>query len=518
MGWSSDFKAALYASEYEPRYLLEWVKVPAGTLRVFGSNLRLSSAYDSLGYRPHIRRGGSSFQGPRVTPRDWNCQPGSFDIGVDAAADPDIRKYMQRGQAVTLKVGLQRNGVWHYEPVLLATVVNMRYGRSGWILQCRGLEGSLHSRLTYTAGESLLCHDLAATAVNDAAGYAGGATLTVDSTVGFRTDGQGTGVVKVTPAAGGTAYYVTYTGTTATTFTGCTAGKFGTAFATTADNSVVSEVAYTKGHPCEVVRRVLCSTGTAAANGAADILPASWGYGIDDALVDARDMLDYIAYTQPAAGVDDWHWLVDAEVDDGNAHLATWLNSGGYFLTQYQGLITCRAAVEPWAPGISGAHEIEDSDIAEIVSYSQWGGDAATTSEYQQARITLGDGTNATSTVVAEVDHHPARGIMDHVLEGLFADSTNFAAIQAEHGSRLKQWDIRTPEYITVRCHGWRHGKMAAGDVCKLTTDKLISRDGNTFARRACLVLSSSPAWFGSDTIVELAILPADESVPWRPV
>lgn len=510
-GWTTQFKQALNEPQLFPRWSIEWVQIPTGTLRTFGGNIRLSSWDQGPGFAPLITP-NSSFSGGRLTPRSWNAQPGAFQLTIDGFKGFAERQIIQRGQVVTLRVGLRFNNVWHTEDVMLAQVMNITYTGRGWVLDCRGIEGALNSRWTTDSGKQLLCHDLADTTVDSPYNTPGG-TLDVASTAGFRTDGQGTGMLLVTDN-NGEQYFVSYTNTTATSFTGCTANIFGTTHDNTAIGNRVQEVAYTRGHPLKVLERILKSTGQGT-NGVDDILPESWGFGIDAELIDDRDILEHIDYTRPTTGGNNWDLLITETVNDAQAFLNNWLNGAGYFITQHQGRLTGRAALLPWAQGTSGTYIITDDDIESITGYWQWGADSSNASEYQRTQVTFADGPFERSAL-SEVDHLPAKGINNHVCGGLYSDNGNATALITELVARLKEWDIRTPEIMRLTLRGWKHGQASPGDTVKLTTGLFPSRDGLPFVDRDCLVLRSSPNWFGASTDIELAILPADEVVPWR--
>ena len=523
MGWSTDFRIALNQPEIYPRYLIERVSVPSSHLRTFGGNLRLSSFPAGPGYNPIITL-NSTFQGGRLTPRSWTSQPGSFTLGLEGATAFDARRLAQRGQFIVLKVGVEFQGTYLYEPVLLAQLTGINYQRGQWTLTARGMEGALNSRLTYDAGESLLCHDLAATVV-DSNYTATDANIVVTATLNnWRSDGNGLAVMKVTPTSG-SPFYITYdpatvTGTGPYTVPVVTAGAFGTTDADAAAGNAVTEVAYTKGHPLRIAKRILVATGTGN-NGPDDILPESWGFGIAEEHIDERDIAEHVASTQPASGSDNHVLLIDDEVADGQAFLNSWLNGAGYYLTQIQGQLTGRAALVPWLNTIS--FDITDDDIERAgnvaqLSYQQWANDSANSTEYARCRVLYADtGAGAGASAVAVVDHHPAQGNNDHTPGGLYSDNANGTAIAAELVTRLKEWDQRTPEIIRCTLIGLRAALLAPGDSVRFSTSLIISRDGEAFDRRPATVLRASPNWFGSTVEVELALLPDDESaIPWR--
>jgi hypothetical protein len=518
--WTPDFIGELARGKYRPRYLLEHIKIPTGVNRPFGSNLRLSS-FPVSGHTPIISRPESTFSGGVLSLRDWSCTPLSFNVGVlgEEARGRDVRQLVQRGMGVRLKLGFG-DDLSEFQDIALGTVYGLSRMGSGWAIRCKGLEGSLGSRITTAAGEHSLGHDLASTTLNH-----GGALLktddpiTVTSTTGFREDDNGTGCIQIT-ADDGSTYYATYTGKTATTFTGITIGDpvgtalFGTVHSATADGNAVSEVMYTKGHPLRIAARGLSSRGGSNVNGPDDIMPESWGLGIPADAIHDRDISHGLQIAQPASGADDWHWVQPAEIDNPQDALATFLNGCGYFLTQHRGRITARPALEPWNSQ-SGAHTVlVDADIRRLVGYESWDPDSPI--EYSRTRILYGDGTTASTSATSDLDHIPARDIKEHTMGGVWSDTSNAAAIVTELMGRLNDWDQRTAEVLTLELHGWRWGALSPGDTVDLQFDALTSRTGLSFRTRFGLVTRCAPSWMGSHTQVEIAVLPSDETVPWR--
>ena len=510
MSWSAEFKATLAGGRLEPRYLLEWVQVPHGATRVFGGNVRLSS-FPVQGYENIINTDGSSFSGGTLSLRDWSCQPLSFSIGILGDGERDIRVVAQRGQVVVLKVGFS-NDPATFEPVALGTIYGLSRQGSGWVLRCKGLEGSFGSRITIEAGEQSIGHDLASTTVNDTGGVGSGeADITLTDASNFRTDGQGVGVVQFT-ADNGSTYLSTYTGVTSNTLNGCTHGVMGTTWSATADGNAVAEVMYTSAHPVDILARIITSTGLGS-NGPHDILPASWGLGIPYEHLNDRDINTFKNLTQPTSGSAAQHWVQAAEIENPQSAMASWANTMGYFLTQHQGQITARGALLPWDNHSPNHYSLTDGMIERIGGYDAWDPDSPI--EYSRCRILYSDGNTQGTSAASDLDHIPARDIKAHT-SATWSTSTNALAINTELLTRLKQWDQRTAEVITLTLHGWWPGLASPGSTLDVDLTVLTSRTGHTFRGQGGLLTRCAVNWFGSTTDVEIAVLPADEVVPWR--
>lgn len=99
------------------------------------------------------------------------------------------------------------------------------------------------------------------------------------------------GTTDFPAATGGVLYLriddevVSYTGKTATTFTGLLRGQLGTVAAAHAINAAVVNLAVLQGNPITLALQILTSTGLGT-NGPYDVLPACVGLSIDQTLVD----------------------------------------------------------------------------------------------------------------------------------------------------------------------------------------------------------------------------------------
>ena len=153
--------------------------------------------------------------------------------------------------------------------------------------------------------------------------------------------------------------------------------------------------------------------------------------------------------------------------------------------------------------------------MVSIDGYETWDPDQPV--EYQVCRITDASGTPENSAASA-LDHLPAIGTYEHTPGGIYSTTPNRTAIVAELVSTLKHWDQRVPEWLSLTLRGrwWAH--LTPGDSVPLRLSFLTSRTGGAFP--AALVIRASCDWFGEHAVtrVELLILPADESVPWRPI
>jgi hypothetical protein len=505
MTWSSEFRAAISGDRPTPMYILEALK--------FGSSIDVAWAigsHEATGASPLIDDQRSSVSGSEIRPREWTSATGGFTVGI--TGDPTaFLNYLARGQIVALRVGFPGWTPDQYQTVTLGQVANFRgYGRS-FELECRDILGALASRIDTGVNLQPLFAALGTSTTLDAAYTVGDATITVDDTTGFERDSSGNYLLIM---GASTPFFLTATGKTGTTFTGCSAtGQYGTTAEDMASGSV-KEGAVLVGHPIELAEKVLASTGTASANGDADTLPSSWAYGIPQRLIDDTDMDRFKAISQPSSGADDWTVLVTASQADGIAWLASVFGEGGYFLTVRQGALTCRCAIDPNAtatPG-TGTDHITDEDIVSIDAWEGW--DSGYAQEFRTCVVTSASGSTQFSEALSSL---PAESTITYdVSQFVRANETN---IRVDLKNRLGPWCLRVPERLQLTLRGWRWAHLAAGDVVQFSSRMVSGRrevDAFGYVARRMLVVAVSPNWFGASTSLTLAVLP-DFTGPTRP-
>jgi hypothetical protein len=493
-----------------PRYLLESESVPEG-LPSWGGSLMLSS-FATPGYTPVIAERGHSISYGELAVREWTATRGTLTIAIIGS---DVRPYTARGQVVTLRVGFSSDPST-FAAVFRGVVRSLRRNADGlWMLQIEEITGALRSRFVATANEAPLFWDLADTTLTAGLGD-GHTSIAVTSTTGFRDDGGGVGALLVTGKNGD--FLDTYTGTTATSFTGVLDGELGSdpdnvLVASAANGADVDEVAYMVGHPIVVALRILHSTG-AGTNGNYDTLPASWGFALPRSIVDQEDAQAFKAIMDPAGGSVDWHVYSTTAQTNGIGWLQGWMAPAGMFVAMRQGEITVRCAVAPWLYTTPGHIDISpETGLQRIESYDAY--DPTCPMEYSTVEIERVISSHAYVASTEDVAHLPDGGTLTRMCQfaalGSIAESTDW---RQEIGARVAPWDQRTPERVEVTMAGWWAGQAAPGDTCTLDARLLglTDRFGADFdGTRKGLILSAQPNWFGATTRVVMAFLPNDD-------
>ena len=353
-------------------------------------------------------------------------------------------------------------------------------------------------------------------------------TLTVASTSGFASETSGTGAIYVTPDTGtpNEPFYLTYTGTSATQFTGVnTSDILGTSRAAmvgAAGLDAVDEVAYINGHPMDLVAKILTSTG-AGTNGASDTLPISWGFGLDEDLVDLNDLSVWKNALAASSGDYEYALIAHEAQSNGLSWLQSLLSGAGIVIVQRQGQLTCRPVqdpngedAEPFSPELSmlgPSHmEITDHDIMGV-TYEAWDGQQA--AEYDNWKLTI---LGSSSTYAAPADETVQTLPVAETYESFAPVDTdgNAANIMLEISNRLKHWFYRIAERLTLTCAGLRLAQLCPGDIVEVTSSVLYGRSearstggvGGEFRNRRAMVYGVDPDWVGGRVTVTLAVLP----------
>jgi hypothetical protein len=449
-----------------------------------------------------------------LQPRSWSTSIGAFSVtiaGLDVVGA--LVGKVTRGTFVELVAGFAGWDVSQYEPVAIGQIRNITLTGQMARIDCRDILAAIQSRPTTSGDQAALFWNTLGGATRQSttiitANYtAGAATINITSSTGFarQDDGGGAlkGALKITPNAG-SDFYLTFTGKTATTFTGLSAtGQFGTTAATANIGNAVKECVYVDDHPIDLFRRIWASTGTAARNGAYDWLPADWGCGYIDRLLDHDDMDSYKTASTPASGSSDWDLLPTATQSDGLSYLLGVLAAGGFYPTMRQGRITVRCGHDPHGGVIAAVTRITDDDIVDGSTTSMlW--DDQLSAEYNS--ITVGTSA-ATATSTEPVGSLPADNTVTY--DAAAYTWSNSAGWNSEMLARLKPWAVRIPERHTMTLRGLQWGRLAVGDIVEITSSRLRGRLKSTsggMVRRIAEVTQVSPGWMSEHASTRIAV------------
>lgn len=511
MAWSAAFLEQLQTSTVR-LFRMEVVKLweEPGT-----EGFSIASHY-GLGGDDSARISGIETAGQTLKPQSWTSEVGEFGVLV-AGVPSDLLRNVTRGTSIQVTMGFPGWKPSAFEAILLGRVKGIsRVGATNaWRVTCLDAFSALSYRMSVTATQGLF-------------GGMGHTLLTADAAIGdstyngtifsdFERESGAHGAVLATPGSG-EAYYRKWsasTGTTLTIASPATVTVMDTDDVGAESGDTVAEVAYLKGHPIEIARKVLTSRG-AAANGPYDVYPASWGLGVGQQFLDDVDIDQWLSVVQPGSGSYEIEIAQTAGVDNAKDWLeGTVLAPFGCFLAMRQGMLTIRAAQDPTDPDayatgfhLTLADVVSDADGVPSIAWEAYDPDVDT--EYSGlVGIYRGGSVTSTLTIPATL---PAKDTV--VIDVSTCVFSNGVAIVTELQSRLGVYYTRIPEYLRVKCR-LRAAQLAVGDLITVTLgppwvysrrDVPAGYDG----RRAVVTQVEPDYWQGFCTL-ELRIYPDTE-------
>lgn len=497
MAWSSEFIQWITAPPngvVYPRYLIE--SVPIADFRPHGG--LLLSSWPIRPYTHCIAPDGSSISYGGLSTMDWRRTYSQWTVALTANIDP--RNVGVRGEIVQLRVGAAGWDVEQFQVVALGQITALDRAGPYWRLQVRDLVGGLVGRWTTLQDEHSLFYGLNSTTL--ASDYNGGATMSLTSGAGFVDNDDGIYLVQVHPTSG-SPYLVSATSRSGGTLSGCTAGVLDTTYVPAVAGDTVDEAALVEGHPIEVARKLLLSTG-GGSNGPHDVLPASWGFGLPSGLVDEGDMDAFIGLT--AVSGTDWEVSSVQPQETPVDWMTGWLQEAGMFISQHQGRLTVRAGLGPDVPDTPGRLQLSDADIVSLDGYSSW--DPAHSVEYWQAQVT--DRQNTGYVRQEDLSTRPAQ--KNRAIQLNRVNGTDWAQ---EVLQRIGPYWLRVPERVRITTLGWGAGVASMGDAVAVSTRHLTPRlhgAGGVFDGQNLLMVGGGPNWFGATSTVDLVACPLLET------
>jgi len=517
MAWPADFIAQLDGVAFVPVYRLRTLLVET---EPNGGDYVITSVAGYGEDEVLIGAGGPTIQGSRVTPQTWASTIGQFTVPLVGDIGTLLRK-VSRGTVVVLEMGFAGWPVSAFETIALGQVSAIQGADPSWTLTCLDPLAMLRQRLTSFSTRLALFHGVFGATTLTADYTSGDATVTVTATTGFYRETGASYGIKITPTTGA-PFYLLATGSTGTTFTGCNDGSFVvwdedtetyvSAVVDAVSGDAVAGVAYLEGHPLDIVRRLLLSTG-AGTNGPWDDYPSLWAWGLPEELVDVDDIGGWKSYVVAvASGSYTWQVVVEEEIDDPYAWLSGLLADAGLYLTTRMGLLTVRSAqlhtsatASPWMAD----EEILDEHIVSARFLGLW--DPQTTTEYTTTAVTTATGTLETDD---DLQTLPAAALRTYdVSDRVF---TNQGQVRSEMAGRLTESSCRVPESIELVLRGLAWGRLTAGDLPRVTTPRLRGRLDSTrdgYDGRIVYVTSVSPDHPGNRTIITALAYPTNDEV-----
>ena len=515
MTWSLEFKAQLRdPNPPTPVFVVSPVKL---ALNEGPSSTYSVASHPGLGPSDLIADGSVEILGQSVDTVQFSSRLGGFGFQLRDPINMALASWV-RGMLLELRMGWPGWALDDFQTIAIGQLKAITGPGPLWSVECWDLWAALESRITWTVAQHGLFYNVMASTVVATSDYSsGGGTLTVASTSGFQRETGGKFVVRVT-ANDGDQFYLIATASTGTTFTiNPTSGQFDTTADDADEDQVVEEVAYLSGHPRDIFRRVLASTG-AGSNGSYDDYPKSWGYAIPDAYLDHQDLA---RFSQVIASARVWDLIAPMDMQDSAGDATGEVPSGWAWLQErfavagvwpvvHEGQLSLRAAQDITSQGIHTTGEvITDDDIIEVTGQQIWADSHPI--EYASLVINWVGGQENRADTVATLP-----SVASLRRNGFDEDTTSLNFLD-ENGAidvcaRCLYWLTRVPERLTVMLRGLHWMRLVPGDVVDYegtrTTSRKGARAGLAIISRQAMVTQVNPSLLSATVEVALEFLP----------
>ncbi|MFT5686528.1 MAG: hypothetical protein ACI8RZ_007484 [Myxococcota bacterium] len=537
MPWSANFLTALQSNPIAPRFRLDFFELSdslssSATFRSEGLSKGAVhiAGYDAIQQTVEPYPGRSSMSEWRVTlAGDMRGLLGDLVIGSHAQ--------MMIGFPGWADVDFERDGIGR-----LKNVLRPNLSKHEFVLVFEPLPMSMQTRLTTDLGASYapedsktpLFHNLreVVPATLLSAYTAGDGSLIVqlaDDLSAFEKQEGAAGLVKVVPTGPGAAdpFYLEFSSTGANLISLlATGGQRSTADASAAIGSEVYPVALLQGHPADIFRRVLTSTGgaigtgTSGSGGDFDTLPESWGIdpnGVADDWLDHDDIeewRDEVIVTSVAADPDYlWHIISETHQSNGGNWLFDHLDGSAIFVVQRQGDLTVRALQDlddntDMTNGLKTAgFTITDADIL-LTERGEIDGrweSRDSEQEFSSRTVHVLTGESAAGrSLYSNGENHmmPAKEVVNYDQSAVYFDGVgDYHESAGGDARRLACWHAQPREVLELRL-SMRFAQYTVCDVGRLTTTALYGRFADTengYDDHLVSILSHRVRWLPSD-------------------
>lgn len=496
--WSAEFVERISRSVVRPIFILETVEDVQFDPGV--APLKISS-HNLPGYNQAIGLMGSRISAARVNIGDWTATVSELVIGYRGAVD--IRRSVTRGQLLVLRVGFPGWGASDFEAVFYGQVQSVDRSGEDWTISMRSALSATASRMTTDEDDVALFGSLATTTLAEAY-TVGEADIDVASTASAEVeDGAGKKyLIQIFPDSGD-PFFLTASGVSGNTFTGCSAaGILGTTAANASNGNGVALCAHIYDRPTRVIRKVLQSTGTSV-YGELDSLPANWGIGLPYWMFDDDDIGVTDLIVEPAGIGAKWNVYATEAVDDALSWLNGVASPAGMVICERQGLITIRAA-SPSYDRPYGVNTVNDSEIMSFDRCETWSTDPPLAWAYMIVQAAA----NVSGTGYGEkMDTRPASAERHVDLDYVEDDPDDWEYAVA---NRLGPWATRVAEVVEITCAGLRLAQLAPCDSLVVRSRHFTVRDRTP--EPTLMVLSVEPDWWQGTVKLILAYIPESAS------
>ena len=513
MSWSQGFISGLGAASRSTSTLLFWL-VSIDTPDGVGGEVSIGSHPSQRADFTLIQATSISVDGGSTVVRDWTSRRGGFTLSLTSLSDAAlkyIRTRMPRGTTLELRAGFVGDSLSDYEPIGVGMLLTLQLRDGALSVRCQDPITGARGRLTTDPQKAEILGNVGSATTVDTAPYVSGtAPLVVLNATGFEKEtGSGFKGLLSVEGDGGDNFFLKWSGISGTpdTFTVDTSAYFGTTLDNAAIGNAVTEYAYTSGHPFDVMRKYLLSTG-AGTNGAYDTLPEEWGGQLSDTLFDHDDIAGIPTDIVNSAGTYQWDAFSDVEQSSWDSLLFSPARSIGILTVLRQGRITFRGVQDPntakpeWIAASLGTSDI----LVGSVSQDIW--DPAAPVEYAGVSITTG--TTAGSYVELTLASLPIVPVLFRVDPNRW---TNEAVAAGSDALRIGRFYTRIPSRVSFQLTLQAGAPLCQGDIVELTHPEMSDfATGKAYKKRRAFVTSHRIDWAAGAVSIICAVIPEDDA------
>jgi len=423
---------------------------------------------------------------PAVAVRTWQTTGGGFSLHV--VGDSNMRRALARlapGSLVGVYAGPRTSSPGAHARIDLGQFIGAQQVSSRasgvlpvWRLNFAPAWSCLRRRPGTNFDNRLFNYAGYDVTISGGAYTSGASTLQLSSVTGIERQAGGYGIVKVTGNSGAT-FYLRWTGISGTTLTVDTSPYFGTTLENANVGNKVEGIVYLRGHPAEIIRRLLVSTGsadfsagTAGSNGSHDLYPETWGFGIDRADVDGDGfgrLKSDVMTVDSASGNYLAEILVETAPDNALDWLTSWLRPLGVFLRTYQGKFSAWACQDPWSTSsLFGSFGVTDDLL--LPDRLQWQPVTAegthNSSQITSDASSYGDDTKTSAYTSAPVFYKRSRDVTG-ILRSDLSDHAE------DVNGRCSPWDTRPLSRLGGQWGSGFYGRLGLGELTRVSTPAL---------------------------------------------
>ena len=534
MGWSDTFIESLNNSQYTPFYQLRFLDV--------GNSIGQDFVINSTGNAPFkIGRAGVQVQGTKVIPSRWSSTFGGFTVDVVG----NIREILLRiKKGAFAEVACSINGS-PLERIAIGQLSNIvRQGMTEqYKFQFKDLLSAFQNTTNSSVGavptpstsnppqQPLFFQTGISTPLTSAWNLAD-ASMSVTDNSKFVKAATENGIIKVYKNSTPNDFYfleiaaIDYAANTFDTspFSAQVYPSEIVAYflPTTSGGSTAEACARLDGHPCDIIGKVLTSTG-GGTNGSLDLYPISWsiGGGFNHDIFDKGDADYQKQLIRGATSLSySWRLVYDEPVTDGFRNILNKAANVGQWAVMRQGAISWRCCTDPEGQGMTYdpvvIDIINDYDIIAIrthemfasaqtstfvISTQQYFSSSPITTPYQE--------TSSLDHVGGKTRSLPAQREIKRSGVFIYSPAVTRSDCATGDQNRMANWDHHTWEKLTLVCT-LRKSHLVAGDIVEINSRYLYGIQegtGQTYTNKRAMVIGSSFDIARRECIIELAII-----------